>query len=135
MLNVDHSCDTICWLIMLDLTLAIHHANLQLTISSTMDVTFLCTTLLALRVKFFVSTHEAFLIVKFAILTEVCVSKSSALLYQEILDKGLLSISRISSAFSVLFTMVTILFLITGLSAQKKTHIRSVYIAFLSCFI
>ena len=93
-----------------------------------MDVTFLCTTLLALRVKFFVSTHEAFLIVKFAILTEVCVSKSSALLYQEILDKGLLSISRISSAFSVLFTMVTILFLITGLSAQKKKHILEVLI-------
>lgn len=85
-----------------------------------MEVTFLCTILLALSVKFFVSAHEAFCIVRLAIVTEVCVFKSSAPLYQEMLDKGLLSITRISTTLSVSFTMVGIVFSTTGLSAQKK---------------
>ena len=95
-------------------------AYLQLTISSTNDDTFFSTALLTLSVKFLVSVHEAFFIVRLAIATEVSVFKSSAPSYQEMSDKGLLSISRISSTLSVSFTMVLVFSWITGLSDQKK---------------
>ena len=92
----------------------------QFTISSTMDPTFLWTPLLTLSVKFLVSVHEAFSIVRLVISAKVCVFKSSVPSYQEILDKGLLSISRVSTTLFVSFTKVRVFPLITGLSVQKK---------------
>ena len=101
----------------------IEAAYLQLIISSTMDSTFLWTALRTLSVKFLVSVHEAFFIVRLVISAKVCVFKSSVPSYQEILDKGLLSISRVSTTLFVSFTKVRVFPLITGLSVQKKNQI------------
>lgn len=84
--------------------------------------------LLATRVKFFVSVHEAFSIVNVAFFTDNWDSSNSCPLYQRTSAKGLLSIVRDNMTFSLSFTKVLCLSIISGLSKKKtKTLLFTVF--------
>lgn len=71
-------------------------------------------------VKFAVSVHDAFSMIKVASFTKDSVYTNCDPLYQVTFDNGLLSIFRVSVTFSVSLTTVIGLSSITGLSTKKR---------------
>lgn len=100
---------------------------LQLTISSANDVTFLCNALLAVRVKFLVSVHLVFSMMKVVVFTAISDFNNCRPSYQETFANGLLEISLVSTTLSVSFTTLTSRSSMDGLSVSKYILWKSTY--------
>ena len=98
--------------------------NLHLTINSTRDVTVHSGVLLTTSVKFLVSVHLAFSIIKFVVFTVVSDTNSCDPSNQETLDKGLLEICRVNTTLSVSLAIITAFSSIDGLSVIKMKLIK-----------
>ena len=93
---------------------------LQLTINCIDDVTFTLTTLLAVSVKFLVSVHRAFSMIRWVLWTVSSNFNNREPSYHETMDRGLLDMFPVSIALSVSFTIVTAWILIDGPTLNKK---------------
>ena len=102
-----------------EILLLLVHVYLQLTINSISEETFLCTTLLAVKVKFFVSVHLAFAMTKLVVFTVISDFNKFGPSYQDTFDKGLLSITLVRITLLLSLTTVSIFSSMKGLSASK----------------
>ena len=92
----------------------------QFTISSTLDVTFDCTILLAMRVKFIVSVHCAVSIIKDVVFTKNCLFSILVPCNHDILANGLLFICLVRTTLSVSLTTMRCLISIEGWTASRQ---------------
>ena len=90
-----------------------------MTLNSANEVTFLSNALLAVRVKFLVSVHLVFSMMKVVVLTAISDFNNCWPSYQETLANGLLEISLVSKTRSFSFTTVISPFSIDGVSVSK----------------
>lgn len=102
-----------------EILLLLEHVYLQLTINSISEETFLCITLLAVKVKFFVSVHLAFAMTKLVVFTVISDFNKFGPSYQDTFDKGLLSITLVRITLLLSLTTVSIFSSMKGLSASK----------------
>lgn len=101
--------------------------NLQLTFNSTRDVTVHSGVLLTTSVKFLVSVHLAFSMIKLVVFTVVSDTNSCDPSNQETLDKGLLEICRVNTTLSVSLVIITAFSSIDGLSVIKMKLIKYIF--------
>ena len=92
----------------------------QFTINSTLDVTFDCTILLAMRVKFIVSVHCAVSIIKDVVFTKNCLFSILVPCNHDTLANGLLFICLVRTTLSVSLTIMRCLISIDGWTASRQ---------------